>query len=58
MKSPSTEDQTWVTMRMSSVAMVMTLTEEGRPPLERFDTVPAVEMIVPLRVCSTKWMAS
>jgi hypothetical protein len=38
---------------MCSGVMRMLLTDEGRPPRMRFDTVPAVEMTVPLRVCST-----
>jgi hypothetical protein len=32
--------------------MSITLTEDGRPPRERFDIVPAVEITVPFRVCS------
>jgi hypothetical protein len=32
----------------------MTLTEDGRPPRDLFDTVPAVEITVPFRVCSMK----
>ena len=32
---------------------VMTFTDDGRPPRERLDTVPAVEMTVPFFVCST-----
>src|SRR4051812_16078561 len=32
--------------------MRMLFTEEGRPPRDRFETVPAVEMIVPFLVCS------
>ena len=32
--------------------MRMLLTDDGRPPRVRFDTVPAVEMTVPFFVCS------
>ena len=32
--------------------IVITLTDDGRPPRERLETVPAVEMTVPFRVCS------
>jgi hypothetical protein len=36
----------------------ITLTDDGRPPRERLEIVPAVEITVPLRVCSMKWTAS
>jgi hypothetical protein len=32
--------------------MLITLTEEGLPPRERLEIVPAVEITVPFRVCS------
>jgi hypothetical protein len=32
--------------------MSMTLTDEGLPPRERFEIVPAVEITVPFLVCS------
>jgi hypothetical protein len=32
--------------------MSITLTEEGRPPRDLFEIVPAVEITVPFRVCS------
>jgi hypothetical protein len=35
-----------------SPVIVMRFTDDGRPPRERFDTVPAVEMTVPFLVCS------
>ena len=54
----SADDQTCVTMRISAGVIVMTLRLDGRPPRDRFETVPAVEITVPFRVCSTKWIAS
>ena len=38
--------------------IVSTLTDDGLPPRDRFETVPAVEITVPRFVCSTKWIAS
>jgi hypothetical protein len=32
--------------------IAMTFTEEGRPPRDLFETVPAVEITVPFLVCS------
>ena len=47
-------DQMRVVTSIVSFPMLITLTEEGRPPRERLDTVPAVEMTVPFLVCSIK----
>ena len=44
--------QTSVDTSMFSGVMLMLLTDEGRPPRIRFDTVPAVEITVPFLVCS------
>ena len=41
-----------VVTTISFAVTSMTFTDDGRPPRERFDTVPAVEMTVPFRVCS------
>jgi hypothetical protein len=32
--------------------IAITFTDDGRPPRDRFETVPAVEITVPFRVCS------
>ena len=45
-------DQRSVDTSISSGVMRMLLTDDGRPPRERFEMVPAVEMIVPFFVCS------
>jgi hypothetical protein len=37
---------------MVSRPIAMTFTEEGRPPRDLFETVPAVEITVPFLVCS------
>jgi hypothetical protein len=50
---PCSEDHTCVLTSMVALAMRITFTDPGRPPRERFDTVPAVEITVPRRVCST-----
>ena len=48
----SAEDQISVRTVISVDVMLTTLTEEGRRPRERFETVPAVEITVPRFVCS------
>src|SRR6185369_11921218 len=50
--SPLAAFQTSVDTSMFSCVMLMLLTDEGRPPRIRFDTVPAVEITVPFFVCS------
>ena len=45
-------DQIRVVTSTCFSVMRMLFTEEGRPPRWRFEMVPAVEMIVALRVCS------
>ena len=45
-------DQIRVVTSMVSGPILISFTEEGRPPRDRLDTVPAVEITVPLRVCS------
>ena len=44
--------QTSVDTSIFSGEMLMLLTDEGRPPRIRLDTVPAVEITVPRFVCS------
>ena len=44
--------QTSVDTSIFSDVMLMLLTDDGRPPRMRLDTVPAVEMTVPFFVCS------
>jgi len=51
-KPPLAAFQTSVDTSMFSDVMLMLLTDEGRPPRIRFDTVPAVEITVPFFVCS------
>ena len=46
-------DHTEVETSMVDGESVITFTDDGRPPRDRFDTVPAVEMTVPFFVCST-----
>ncbi len=46
-------DQTDVETSMLAGDRVMTFTDDGRPPRDRLETVPAVEMTVPFFVCST-----
>lgn len=45
-------DQIRVVTSIVFAPMTMTFTDDGRPPRERLDTVPAVEITVPLFVCS------
>ena len=45
-------DQMRVVTSMVSFPIVITFTDDGRPPRERLDTVPAVEITVPFLVCS------
>ena len=45
-------DQMRVVTSMVSLPIEITFTEEGRPPRERFETVPAVDITVPFFVCS------
>ena len=47
------DDQTDVDTSICSGESVMTFSDDGRPPRERFETVPAVEITVPFLVCST-----
>lgn len=54
----SADDQMYVSVVIDVVSIVITFSDEGRPPRERLETVPAVEITVPFLVCSTKWMAS
>lgn len=46
-------DHTSVVISIFRGAMRITFADDGRPPRDRFDTVPAVEITVPFRVCST-----
>ena len=46
-------DQTEVETSIVVSDRVMTFTDDGRPPRERLETVPAVEITVPFFVCST-----
>ena len=46
-------DQTEVETSISVGETVITFSEDGRPPRDRFETVPAVEITVPFLVCST-----
>lgn len=52
-KFAASSDQTRVDTSISVGMMLMLFTDDGRPPRERSEMVPAVEMIVPLFVCST-----
>ena len=52
-KVPLSLDQMRVVTSMFLSPIAMTFTDEGLPPRDRDDTVPAVEITVPLRVCST-----
>ncbi len=45
-------DQTRVVTSIVSEPILISFTEDGRPPRDRFDTVPAVEITVPFFVCS------
>lgn len=45
-------DQILVVTSIVFLPMLITFTDEGRPPRDRLDTVPAVEITVPFRVCS------
>src|SRR6185437_399017 len=54
----SRADQMSVCTSMRPGSSAMTLIDDGRPPRDRSDNVPAVDTTVPPRVCSTKWMAS
>lgn len=51
-KFDSFSDQSIVETSISAGVMRMLFTEDGRPPRERFEIVPAVEMMVPRFVCS------
>ena len=51
-KPPLAAFQTSVDTSMFSGVMLMLLTDDGRPPRIRLDTVPAVEITVPFFVCS------
>ena len=51
-KPRTSADQTSVDTSMFSGVMLMLLTDDGRPPRIRLDTVPAVEITVPFLVCS------
>ena len=46
-------DQIEVETSIEDEPRVITFTDDGRPPRDRFDTVPAVEITVPFFVCST-----
>ena len=46
-------DQIEVDTSIVDVESVMTFTDDGRPPRDLLETVPAVEMTVPFFVCST-----
>src|SRR5690606_28714080 len=52
-KVPPDVDQTYTCTSIAPGVTEMTFTDDGRPPRDRFDTVPAVEITVPLFVCST-----
>jgi hypothetical protein len=45
-------DQILVVTSIDVGPIAITFTEDGRPPRERLDTVPAVEITVPFLVCS------
>lgn len=45
-------DQMRVVTSMVSLPIEITFTDDGRPPRERFETVPAVDITVPFFVCS------
>lgn len=51
-KLPTSSDQRSVDTSISAGVIRMLLTDDGRPPRERLEIVPAVEMIVPFLVCS------
>lgn len=51
-KFDASSDQSIVDTSISAGVMRMLFTDDGRPPRERFEIVPAVEMIVPFLVCS------
>lgn len=51
-KLPDSLDQMRVVTSIVFGPMLITLTDEGLPPRDLDDTVPAVEITVPLRVCS------